>query len=75
MSRLIPAGAKARLAAAAALAYLLVALVGPLAVGDDGLRLALDHDLAAPGQPGAGPLGNADNGVDVLTALIFGAAW
>ncbi|MBI1944333.1 MAG: ABC transporter permease [Deltaproteobacteria bacterium] len=62
-----------RVAAGAALAYLAVALVGPLVIGADGLRLDLAHDLAAPGVAGAGALGNADNGVDVLTALVFGA--
>lgn len=68
-----PTRAAVRVAAGGALAYLVVALVGPLAVGADGLRLDLARDLAAPGSPGAGLLGNAENGVDVVTALVFGA--
>ncbi|MCC7072679.1 MAG: ABC transporter permease [Deltaproteobacteria bacterium] len=62
-----------RAAAVVALAYLAVALLGPALCGSAGLRLALPLDLAPPGRAGAGLLGNADNGVDVLTALVWGA--
>ena len=62
-----------RLAAGAALAYLAMALLGPLLMGDAGLHIDLARDLAPPGRAGAGPLGNAENGIDVLTALVWGA--
>lgn len=51
--------------------YVLVALAGPLIVGDAGLRLDLEHDLAPPSLVGG--LGRAENGVHVVTALVFGA--
>jgi peptide/nickel transport system permease protein len=61
----------ARAALAVAVAYVGVALLGPVIVGDAGLALDLEHDLAPPSV--AGRLGRAENGVDVLTALVFGA--
>lgn len=66
-------GGAVTVAATVALAYLAVALLGPALCGTEGLRLALTLDLAPPGRAGAGVLGNADNGVDVLTALVWGA--
>lgn len=48
-----------------------VAAFGPWLVGDSGLSPDLARDLASPGV--AGSLGRAENGVDVLTALIHGA--
>lgn len=51
--------------------YVAVALVGPLVVGDEGLALDLENDLAPPSRVGG--LGRAENGIDVITALVFGA--
>jgi peptide/nickel transport system permease protein len=51
--------------------YALVALIGPLVVGDDGLALDLAHDLAPPSRDAW--LGRAENGVDVVTSLVWGA--
>lgn len=51
--------------------YVVVAVLGPLVVGDAGLALHLDDDLAPPSADAW--LGRAENGVDVLTALVWGA--
>ena len=56
---------------AISLALVLVALFGPLLVGDAGLAPDLDLDLASPGR--AGGLGRGENGISVLTWLVFGA--
>ncbi len=73
MPRLRSLRGSARLAAGAAFAYGAMAVIGPLVMGDAGLHIDLAHDLAPPGRHGAGLLGNADNGIDVLTALVWGA--
>ena len=52
--------------------YALAAALGPFVIGSDGLALDLARDLAPPGGAN-GVLGRADNGVDVLTALVCGA--
>lgn len=52
-------------------AVLCVAIVGPGLVGRDGLALDPAHELMAPAL--VGRLGTADNGVDLLTALVWGA--
>ncbi len=54
-----------------ALLLVVVGLLGPLLLGPDALALHPARDLAAPGR--YGPLGNAENGVDLLSALIEGA--
>jgi len=61
----------ARAAIACVVLYVVIALVGPFVIGSDGLALDLENDLASPGR--VGRLGRAENGVDVLTALVFGA--
>jgi peptide/nickel transport system permease protein len=51
---------------------IVVGVFGPLLIGDDGLLPThLDDELAPPGSGAL--LGRAENGVDVLTALIWGA--
>lgn len=67
----VVAGRRGAFALGAIGIYVLVALVGPAVVGDAGLALDLDNDLAPPAK--AGGLGRAENGVDVITALVFGA--
>ena len=64
---------RARLALTIVVAAVITAIIGPALVGTAGLRIDLAHDLAGPFVTGAGPLGRADNGVDLLTALVFGA--
>jgi beta-N-acetylhexosaminidase len=59
------------LAVVVVVAYALIALVGPLLVGRDGLAFDLARDLAPPSRDAW--LGRAENGVDVVTALVFGA--
>ena len=53
------------------LALVVVALLGPALVGDGGLAPDLDLDLAGPAR--AGGLGRGENGVDVITWLIYAA--
>ncbi len=59
------------LALACVAAAVLVAIFGPAIVGPAGLGLDLEHDLAPPSV--VGRLGRADNGVDLLTVLVYGA--
>ena len=56
---------------AMAIALLGVAALGPPLVGTEGLLPALELDLASPQR--AGGLGRGENGVDVLTWLVYGA--
>lgn len=63
---------KAKAALGLVCVYALVALFGPWIVGSGGLTLDLANELAPPGGAG-GLLGRAENGVDVVTALIWGA--
>ena len=53
------------------LLFALVGVFGPWLIGDAGLHPDLDLDLAPPSV--AGGLGRGDNGVDVITWLIYGA--
>jgi peptide/nickel transport system permease protein len=62
---------RARVAFGLVCMYALVALVGPFVVGDAGLALHLDKDLAAPSRDAW--LGRAENGVGVVTSLVWGA--
>jgi peptide/nickel transport system permease protein len=62
---------KVKCALALVCTYVFGGLVGPHLVGSDGLALDLARDLAPPGPTSL--LGRADNGVDVLTALVWGA--
>jgi peptide/nickel transport system permease protein len=62
---------RARVAFGLVCMYALVALIGPFVVGDAGLSLHLDKDLAAPSRDAW--LGRAENGVDVVTSLVWGA--
>lgn len=66
-----PLSLRARVAFGLVCMYALVALVGPFVVGDDGLALRLDKDLAPPARDAW--LGRAENGVDVVTSLVWGA--
>jgi peptide/nickel transport system permease protein len=52
------------------LCFILVGIFGPWFIGDEGLMIRLDMELKGPG---AGRLGFAENGIDVLTSLIHGA--
>lgn len=63
--------AHARVAAAGVLAYLAVALLGPLFLGADALWPQLAREFAPPG--GDAWLGRGENGVDVLSSLVLGA--
>ena len=60
-----------RVALVVVLVALVVAIAGPFVVGTAGLRIDLAHDLASPSA--VGRLGRAENGVDLLTALVYGA--
>jgi peptide/nickel transport system permease protein len=71
MRRLSRWGLRGQVALALLFTYVLAALFGPLVVGEDGLAIDLGKDLASPSV--AGGLGRAENGVDVITALLFGA--
>lgn len=62
---------RARIACGLLCLYALVALLGPWVVGTDGLALHLDKDLAAPSMDAW--LGRAENGIDVVTSLVWGA--
>ena len=65
---------RSRAAAVTLALFALVAALGPLVVGDAGLALDLERDLAPPSLANGGALlGRAENGVDVLTALVWGA--
>lgn len=48
-----------------------IAFLGPLLLGTNSLSLNLAHDLEAPSWQC--PLGKAENGIDVLAWLVFGA--
>ncbi len=52
------------------LCFILIGTFGPWLIGDQGLLIHLDMELKGPS---AGRLGFAENGVDVLTSLIYGA--
>ena len=52
------------------LCFILVGILGPWFIGDSGLNIRLDMELKGPG---AGRLGFAENGIDVLTSLVYGA--
>ncbi len=62
---------RAQLGAGLLLAFVVAGAVGPWLVGTAGLHLDLAHDLAAPEV--VGRLGRGEGGVDVVTALIWGA--
>lgn len=52
-------------------AFVAVGVLGPALLGSQGLALDLAHDLSPPSQ--AGGLGRGEGGVDVITALVWGA--
>ncbi|MDP2342118.1 MAG: ABC transporter permease [Deltaproteobacteria bacterium] len=62
---------RVRLGAAILGAFVVVGVIGPWVIGSDGLALDLAHDLAPPAITGG--LGRGEGGVDVVTALIWGA--
>src|SRR6185369_1856402 len=59
------------LGAALVALFALAALLGPLVAPRDPTAIDLDHEFASPS--GAHLLGTADNGVDLLSALLAGA--
>ena len=48
----------------------LISILGPLLIGPAGLDINLDYDLKGPS---SGRLGFGENGIDVLTWLVYGA--
>ena len=63
--------ARTRIGATVLGGFVVVGALGPWLVGADGLAFDLAHDLAPPAQVGG--LGRGEGGVDVVTALIWGA--
>lgn len=71
MSVRLPQPLHARAALAGVVAYAALAVLGPLLLGEDPLRPALDRELTGPARDAL--LGRGENGVDVLSALVLGA--